>query len=234
MNVLLDLDGTLTDPREGIIGCVRFALSRLGEACPPDTELERFIGPPLQSSFDSLFGAGSAKTLRAIDLYRQRFSSKGIFENTLYPGIPDALAALVDLGARLIVATSKPTIFAERIVEHFGLGRHIRAVYGSELDGTLSDKAELIAHVLKSEGLSRAATSMVGDRGHDMIGARAHEVFPVGVLWGYGSRQELESSGASALCERPVELAAALSSNSALEAGRAQKPRAPELMPSKK
>jgi len=144
----------------------------------------------------------------------------------LYPGIPDALAALVDRGARLIVATSKPTIYAERIIEHFGLGGSIRAVYGSELDGTLSDKAGLIAHVLESERLSRAATSMVGDRSHDMIGARANEVIPVGVLWGYGSREELESSGASALCERPVELTEVLSAKSALEAGRARPPRA--------
>jgi len=227
VNVLLDLDGTLTDPREGIIGCIKFALCGLGEACPPDGDLERFIGPPLQSSFDSLFGAGSGKTARAIDLYRQRFSSKGIFENTLYPGIPEALAGLVDLGARLIVATSKPAMFAERIIEHFGLGGHIRAVYGSELDGTRSDKAELIAHVLKSEGLSCTATSMVGDRSHDMIGARANEVFPVGALWGYGSRQELECSGASALCESPMQLAEVLSSNSAFEAGRAQERRAP-------
>jgi len=219
LNVLLDLDGTLTDPREGIVACIKFALSGLGEPCPPDVELERFIGPPLHASFDSLFGAGSPKTGRAIELYRQRFSSKGIFENRLYPDIPDTLVTIAGLGARLIVATSKPTPFAERIVEYFGLGRQIQAVYGSALDGTRSDKAELIAHVLESESLSCAETSMVGDRRHDMVGARANNVFPVGALWGYGSRRELESSGALALCETPRALAGILSSRNRPLAG---------------
>ncbi len=218
VNVLLDLDGTLTDPREGILRCIKFALLGLGEQCPSDAELDRYIGPPLKSSFDALLGANSHKTTKAIELYRERFASKGIFENKLYPEIPDALATLVDHGAVLVLATSKPTAFAERIIEHFRLSAHIRAVYGSELDGTRSDKAELIAHILKSEGISPAEASMVGDRMHDMIGARANGVLGIGALWGYGSRQELEDSGASVLCRRPMDLIGILSSNSTAEA----------------
>ncbi len=210
VNVLLDLDGTLTDPKEGIVQCIKFALAGLGEPCPADAELERCIGPPLHASFDALFGAGSPKTAKAIALYRERFAARGIFENRVYPEVPRALASLMELGAVLVVATSKPTVFAERVVEHFGLGRHLRAVYGSELDGRRSDKADLISHVLKAEGISTSAASMVGDRKHDMIGARANGVFAVGVLWGYGSRQELLSSGASALCEHPAGLAKVL------------------------
>jgi phosphoglycolate phosphatase len=213
VNILLDLDGTLTDPREGIVQCVKFALTALGEPCPSNSELEHYIGPPLQDSFDALFGTGSPKTAKAIDLYRQRFSAKGIFENKIYPEIPAALTALMDLGAVLIVATSKPTVFAEQIIEHFGLGRHIRAIYGAQLDGTRSDKRELISYILRTQCISPAATSMVGDRKHDMIGATANGVFAVGALWGYGSRTELVESGASVLCERPSELDRVLCQN---------------------
>jgi phosphoglycolate phosphatase len=216
MNVLLDLDGTLTDPREGILQCIKHALIGLGEPCPSDAELEGYIGPPLQSSFGAAFGPGSPKIAKAIDLYRERFSTKGIFENTLYPEIPSALRALKDLGAMLVVATSKPTVFAHRIVEHFCLGSHISAVYGSELDGTRSDKTELISHILKAESIPPTATFMVGDRAHDMIGAKANGIAGIGALWGYGSRQELISGGAAALCHRPSELDKVLSSNSAL------------------
>jgi phosphoglycolate phosphatase len=216
MNVLLDLDGTLTDPREGIVQCIKHALTGLDEPCPADTVLEGYIGPPLQSSFGAVFGPGSPKIAKAIDLYRERFSTKGIFQNRLYPEIPGALSALRRRGARLIVATSKPTVFAERIIAHFSLGSYISAIYGSELDGTRSDKAELISHILKAESISPAATFMVGDRAHDMIGAKANGIVGIGALWGYGGRQELIDGGAAALCARPSELDKALSSNNAL------------------
>lgn len=216
MNVLLDLDGTLTDPQEGIIGCIQHALTRLDEPCPSHTELLRYIGPPLQTTFGAMFGVDSPKVARAIELYRERFSATGIFENKLYPGIPAALRRLRQLGATLTVATSKPTVFAERIIDHFRLGDDIRAVFGSELDGTRSGKAELIAYVLKTLSITPATTCMVGDREHDVRGAIANKVFAIGALWGYGSRQELLDAGAAALCQRPEDLIDALSSNSAL------------------
>jgi phosphoglycolate phosphatase len=216
MNVLLDLDGTLTDPREGIVRCIKHALTRLGDSCPSDTELLRYIGPPLQTSFSAMFGVGSPKVAKAIELYRERFSAIGILENKVYPGIPAALKSLKRLGATLIVATSKPTIFAERIVNHFHLGNDIRAVFGSELDGTRSDKAELIAHILKAQSITPTTTCMVGDREHDVRGANTNKILAIGALWGYGSQQELLDAGAAYLCQRPEDLVEVLSSNSAL------------------
>jgi phosphoglycolate phosphatase len=152
----------------------------------------------------------------AVELYRQRFSSKGMLENSVYPGIHSALTTLRARGALLFVTTSKPHVFAERIVEHFGLKEYFCAIYGSELDGTRSDKVDLVAHVLKAESLSPHATAMVGDRAHDIVGAKAHGVFPIGVLWGYGSYDELVAAGATTLCEQPEILAKILLSNSKL------------------
>ena len=207
VNVLFDLDGTLTDPREGIVACLKHALLRLGRTCPADSELARFIGPPLQEIFGTLLGSTDPKDIdSAVTLYRQRFSSTGMFENSVYPGIHSALTTLRGSGAALFVATSKPQIFAQRIVEHFGLMDYFSAVYGSELDGTHSNKSDLIAHVLKSESLSPHATAMVGDRAYDIVGAKAHGVFPIGVLWGYGSYDELIAAGATALCAQPALL----------------------------
>jgi len=210
MNILFDLDGTLTDPREGIVGCIRHALCELGRACPPDRELERFIGPPLQESFFGLLSADSAKVAAAMRLYRERFAATGMFENVVYPEMETALAALKDRGAALYVATSKPAVFAERILEHFGLARYFEAIHGSELDGTRADKGELIAHVLGMHGMAAAEACMVGDRRHDMQGAAANGLRAVGVLWGYGSRDELLAAGATVLCERPAGLPVAL------------------------
>jgi phosphoglycolate phosphatase len=207
LHVLFDLDGTLTDPREGIVRCLKYALLSLGQNCPPDLELARFIGPPLQESFGTLLKSTDTKRISAaVDLYRQRFSSMGILENAVYPSIYAALTTLQERGARLFVTTSKPRVFAERIVEQFGLQKYFCNVYGSELDGARSNKSDLIAHVLKAESLSPHSTVMVGDRAHDILGARAQGVFPVGVLWGYGSYDELVAAGATTLCERPEAL----------------------------
>ena len=150
---------------------------------------------------------------RAVALYRQRFASTGKFENTVYPGIEAALTTLQAWGFALYVITSKPTVFARRILEFFGLHRFFRETYGSELDGTRADKADLIAHVLAQESIAPNDAVMVGDREHDIKGALANGVVPVGVLWGYGSRQELERAGAFLLCAKTQELAALLSSN---------------------
>jgi phosphoglycolate phosphatase len=217
VNVLFDLDGTLTDPREGIVACLKYALLGLGHDCPSDLDLARFIGPPLKESFAVLLHTADRKQINAaVELYRQRFSSKGMLDNTVYPGIHSALTTLRGRGALLFVTTSKPRVFAERIVEHFGLKEYFCAVYGSELDGTRSDKGELIAHVLQAESLSPHSTVMVGDRAHDVVGAKVHGVFPIGVLWGYGSSDELIAAGATTLCAKPETLDNMLLSNSNL------------------
>lgn len=158
-----------------------------------------------------MFGTGCPKLGRAIELYRERFSTTGIYENKLYPGVPKALSSLRQLGATLFVATSKPTAFARRIVEHFGIAGDIREVVGSEFDGTRSDKAHLIAHILKAHSLSPTATFMVGDREHDVRGAKANAVAAIGALWGYGSRSEPLQAGATALREHPAEWVRVLS-----------------------
>jgi phosphoglycolate phosphatase len=207
VNILFDLDGTLMDPREGILACLRHALVGLGYNYPAESELVRYIGPPLQESLRALMDtAGPAEIQTAIRFYRERFSSRGIFENRVYPGIPSMLAALQESGAKLFVATSKPRVFAERITKHFGLAQYFVAVHGSELGGARSTKGELISHILNTEVLSPGSTCMVGDRVHDVIGARENSVLSIGVLWGYGSRDELVAAGATTLCEQPEKL----------------------------
>jgi phosphoglycolate phosphatase len=207
MSVLMDLDGTLTDPAEGIVACLEHALRAMNRASPGRKQLERYIGPPLQTTFGELLATEERTQIdAAIRHYRERFSTKGMFENAVYPEIPAALQALKGIGATLFVATSKPHVFAGQIVEHFGLRRYFAAVYGSELDGTRTGKDDLIAHVMKAEALTASATWMVGDRSLDVIGAKANGVRPVGALWGYGSREELASAGALLLCETPANL----------------------------
>jgi phosphoglycolate phosphatase len=207
VNVLVDLDGTLTDSAPGIISCTRQALTEAGRECPSDAALRHFIGPPLHETFRKILNSDDpAEVDPVIELYRRHFSERGLFENAVYPGIPAALEALKASGAALFVATSKPLPYAERIIRHFGLDRYFGAVYGSGFDGTLSKKSELIAHILKAESLLPEETSMVGDRSHDVVGAKANGVRPIGVLWGYGSRDELEAAGATILCREPTML----------------------------
>jgi phosphoglycolate phosphatase len=212
VHILFDLDGTLTDPREGIVGCIRHALERMDYPCPPEAELARHIGPPLHEGFAEILACrDKVKIDHAIALYRERFGTVGLYENGLYDGIVPALETLKDLGAALYLCTAKPLVYAERIIEHFALRRFFKALYGSELDGTRTGKVELIAHVLERESLAPSDTYMVGDRAHDVIGAKANGVNPVAVLWGYGSREELAAAGAIVFCEKPYALGALFS-----------------------
>ena len=210
-NVLLfDLDGTLTDPKPGIVGSLRFALGRLNAPCPPDEVLATYIGPPLRRTFATLLDTDDSDRIEeAIGLYRQRFAGTGLYENRVYDGVPEMLerAAAATVA---YVATSKPAVYAERIVRHFGLAQHFRKVYGPELDGRYEDKAELLAHLLTRESVIPEAAVMIGDRQADVCAAKASGVRSIGVLWGYGSERELIDAGADVLCARPAELAAVL------------------------
>jgi phosphoglycolate phosphatase len=209
MHLLFDLDGTLTDPRQGILACIRHALSQLDVVIPVDIRLEPFIGPPLRDTFKTLLGMerGDTRTIEAaVGLYRERFTTTGLYENQVYDGIPQCLAALRDQVESIHVATSKPRIYAERIVEHFALQQYFETVYGSELDGRLGDKTELIGHLLEQERLDAANTVMIGDRSFDVIGASNNGVGIVGVSWGYGSEAELEQAGADRICHHPDAL----------------------------
>jgi phosphoglycolate phosphatase len=212
-HVLLDLDGTLTDSGLGITRCILHALERLGHPAPDPAQLRGWLGPPLADSFRSLLGAEREDLVaQAIAAYQERFSAVGMFENHVYPGIPELLAELGSRNYRLRVVTSKPTVFSERILRHFELTRHFAGIHGSQLDGTQGEKAELIARVLESQRLPANEAVMVGDRSHDILGARKNGVPAIGVLWGYGTIEELQQAGADAIASSPGELIAALES----------------------
>lgn len=207
MNILFDLDGTLTDPGVGITRCLQHALARLGRDVPAPAALRRCVGPPLHDTFAELLQSRDGALVgAAVRLYRERFEETGMFENDVYPGVADGLAALCDDGHRLWVVTSKPTIYADRIVDRFGLRRWIEGVYGAEWSGAGADKEGLIRRVLDLRGLVAPGTWMVGDRMHDVRGARANGVKCVGVLWGYGSAEELRQAGPDHLVASMAEL----------------------------
>jgi len=200
--IFLDLDGTLTDPRIGITRSIQHALSALDQPVPSEQDLLWCIGPPLIHSFRTMLG-DEPRAERAVTLYRERFSEVGLYENTLYDGIHELLGALRAAGPRLFVATSKPGVFARRIIEHFGLAGYFEHVYGAELDGTRGEKTALLEYALARRDIAGSRAVMVGDRSFDMIGARHNAMTPVGVLYGYGSEPELRDAGAAYLCATP-------------------------------
>jgi phosphoglycolate phosphatase len=200
--IFFDLDGTLTDPKPGITGSIQYALQKLGRPVPSQDELTWCIGPPLRASFVVLLG-GEDHADRAVELYRERFGDVGLFENSVYPDIEAVLASLGATRLRLFVATSKPHVFAKRIVAHFGLDRHFEHVFGSELDGTRVHKSDLLTYALERTGTDPAQALMIGDRSHDMLGAKANGMSAIGVTYGYGSPEELLAAGARHLCASP-------------------------------
>jgi phosphoglycolate phosphatase len=207
MNLLFDLDGTLTDPFPGITNCIRHALFALGRQAPEPEALRWCIGPPLKKSFLSLLGTDDDELAeKGLAKYRERFTSTGMFENAVYPSIHHALAELREAGHTLYVATSKPVVYADRIIDHFGLRSYFDNVYGSELNGVRSDKGELIAYIMAREACRASATAMIGDREHDMIGAKKNGIEGIGALWGYGSIEELRDAGAVHFVESPLRI----------------------------
>src|SRR5215212_7456682 len=200
--IYLDLDGTLTDPKPGITRSIQYALGKLDQVAPSEDELTWCIGPPLQASMRMLLGTDELAD-KALALYRERFSDIGLFENKIYPGVEETLAVFARSGRRLFVATSKPALYAQRIIDHFNLNRYFERVFGSELDGRRSDKTDLLSYALQSSGVNPTEAMMVGDRSHDMVGARNNGMTAVGVLYGYGSEEELLEAGAHHICATP-------------------------------
>ena len=206
-NILLDLDGTLTDSSLGITRCIQYALQQLDRPAPPPADLLFCIGPPLLESFTVLLPDGSADLAReAVLHYRDRFDRIGKFENQVYDDIPEALADLQNQDCRLFLATSKAEVFARQILHHFELAPFFTAIYGARLDGSLCDKGELIGHILERERLAPAETLMVGDRKHDMIGAATCGIGGIGVTYGFGSIKELTVHGARLLADAPLAI----------------------------
>jgi phosphoglycolate phosphatase len=221
MDLLIDLDGTLADPKDGIVSSFQFALGVLGIEAPAADALTWVIGPPLRASFPKL-GVAPGDVERALALYRKNYTgratgkasdkraaaltSPAMFSAHVYPNIPATLQRLVATGHRLIVCTSKPHVYARPILEHFDLARVFSAIHGSELDGRRDDKAELMAHIIQTEKVDAENAIMIGDRMFDINGAKANAMRSIGVLWGYGSKSELQNAGADALCTAPHEL----------------------------
>lgn len=213
-SILFDLDGTLTDAAPGITNSVKYALSKFGIDETDDNKLRKFLGPPLISSFMEFYGFSKEKAQKAVEYYREYFVPHGIFENEVYSGIPKLLQKLKAAGKTLIIATSKPETFAVQIAEHFEIDSYFDLIAGSNLDNTRSKKAQVIEYALETLGiLDRAHAVMIGDREHDIKGAKKTGLRSIGVLYGYASPGELENAGADFTANSPEELYTIISSN---------------------
>ena len=207
-NILFDLDGTLTDPKEGITRSIQFSLDKLGATSPSADDLTWCIGPPLRDSFARLLNTLDDELLdQALLHYRSRYAVTGMFENILYQEVPSSLDRIQGAGYRVFLATSKPKVFATRILEHFALTRFFQGIHGSELDGRLTDKGELIAHILQVEELDPESTLMIGDRKFDILGGKKNGLRTAAVTYGYGSREEIALSLPDAIFESFPEIA---------------------------
>lgn len=200
--LFFDLDGTLTDPKPGITGCVAYALDAFGIHVTDTDTLTCFIGPPLVDSFMEYYGFSREQAEAACARYRERFSVTGLYENRVYDGIEALLSDLKAAGYELVIATSKPHVFAEKILRHFQLADYFSYISGSELDGTRNKKEEVIAHAIEACQITdRSAVLMIGDRKHDILGAKVNRIASLGVLFGYGDRAEHEAAGADYIAD---------------------------------
>lgn len=221
--ILFDLDGTLTDPGVGITNSVMYALEKYGIIVSDRSELYKFIGPPLMQSFENYYGFDKNEAERAVSLYREYFRDRGIFENQVYDGIKQLLGTLKAKGKVVGLATSKPEVYAKQILEHFELDGNFDFISGSMMSGERTDKGEVIAWAVQLLGekqkqkYTAEEMVMIGDREHDVIGARKNRITSIGVLYGYGSREELTEAGADAVVSSVGELAEMLTGEAAGE-----------------
>lgn len=209
--ILFDLDGTLSDPSIGITNSVMHALEHWNIKVAERSELYRFIGPPLMDSFQQFYGFTKEESREALEIYREYFGVKGLFENELYEGIEELLKELKARGKTIVLATSKPELYAKQILEHFGIDGYFDFIGGASMDEVRVAKADVIRYALESLGMVKAGeelsedvkevTVMVGDRFHDIDGAKKNGLKSIGVLFGFGSREELENAGADHIAE---------------------------------
>lgn len=205
--ILFDLDGTLSDSSQGIINSIIYALEKYDVNDYDMPLLRKFLGPPLHESFEKFMGFDKEKSLQAVKLYREYFSSKGLFENEIYGGVSDLLQNLKENGKALIVATSKPQLFTDRIMEHFNLAKYFDFIAGSNMDTTRSKKAEVIEYALSECNIKdKSKVVMIGDRAEDMIGAQTVGIDSIGVEYGYGTFDELKNAGATYIVKTVGEL----------------------------
>ena len=206
--VLFDLDGTLTDSGPGILNCLEYALDAQGIPYPDRETMRTYLGPPLAVTFRDQFGMTDSQITAAIEKYRERYHDIGLFENSVYPGIPELLGQLQASNVRMVTATSKPEYSATRILQHFELDQYFEFIGAAALDGSRDSKSLVIGHTLQSTGIHPDSLSMImiGDRHHDVHGAKEHGIDTIGVLWGYGDAAELESAGVVGLAADPSAL----------------------------
>ncbi len=213
--ILFDLDGTLTDPKEGITKSVAYALKYYGIPVEDLDTLCKFIGPPLTDSFENYYGFDKEQAIEAVEKYREYFKPYGVYENKVYDGVDNLLCRLKESGKVIVLATSKPTVFAKVILEHFGLMKYFDIVVGSELDGSRVTKGDVVAYALEQlsakvakDGMvfDKSEAVMVGDREHDIIGAKQNGLESIGVLYGYGCVEEFEEYGAEQVAVSVEEL----------------------------
>ncbi len=205
--LFFDLDGTLTDPKEGITRCIQHAMEQIGRPFPPKEELVKYIGPPLRWTFLDLLGADDkALAASAVDHYRRRYADVGLFENEVYAGIPELLTQLSDDGYKLYVVTSKPTVYAERIVSHFDLDKYFTGVFGPELNGRFDDKTELISHMLSELTIDPNTTIMIGDRASDIKAGKTNKTHTLAVTYGFGNLEELTGVAPDGIVDCPAEI----------------------------
>ncbi len=206
---IFDLDGTITDSGPGIINSIRYALEKYGLPVPEEKVLRTFIGPPLKEQFQAVCGLNEEESARMVDAYREYYTEKGIFENSVYSGVPEMLEQMKEAGVRILMATAKPEKFAKRIAEHFNFAKYFEFIGGACMDGRRTDKYEVIEYVIDQCGISeeeRKRAIMIGDRSHDMIGAGKAGLHSLGILYGYGDRGELEAADAEMIAETPEEV----------------------------
>jgi phosphoglycolate phosphatase len=207
MNIFFDLDGTLTDPKEGITRCIQYALEKLKRPCPGGFSPAECIGPPLRSIFMRLLASDNRDLIeKAVIFYRERFSEIGLYENQVYPGIFELLADLNGNSHRLFVVTSKPKIYANRIVRHFALEPWFDDIYGAELDGRFDNKAALVDWILHRLALPPEETVMVGDRKEDVQAGKKNGIRTIGVTYGYGSKKEIIRAAPDYVCHCPAQI----------------------------
>lgn len=194
--ILFDLDGTITDSSEGIINSVTYALEKMNLRLPTKNELYSFIGPPLNDSFKQLYNLDKKSTEQAVSYYREYYQVKGMYQNHVYEGILELLLTLKKADCCLYIATSKPEIYAKKILEHFHLSDYFNGIYGASLDGSRSKKGDVIRYALKEAKISSLnETIMIGDRSHDILGAKENSLASIGVLYGFGDVAELKGQG---------------------------------------
>lgn len=205
---LFDLDGTITDSEMGITNSVKHALKKYGIEETDQDKLRKFVGPPLADSFMKYYGFTKEQAQKGIEYYREYYTNGGMFENEVYDGIPELLQKLKDAGKVLIVATSKPELFAKQILEHFDLSKYFDCIAGASMDESRVNKDEVIAYALDLYGISEHKEEMVmiGDREHDIFGAKKNDLDSIGVLFGFGDLKELQAAGADYIVEHPLEI----------------------------